>query len=455
MFTHLHVHSEYSLLDGLTKLDNLLDRAKELGMTSIALTDHGAMYGAFQFYLKARDRGIKPIIGIEAYKAKNSRLEKTESDRERYHLLLLAKNFTGYQNLLKLTTAANLEGYYYKPRVDFEILEKYSEGLIATTTCLNGEIPSLLADENYKEAEEKLKKYIEIFKDNFYVEIQRVPGFDLQEKVNKDLIELARKYALPLVATNDVHYLKKDDAYAHEILLCIQTLHTIYEANRPISMIDTPEFYLKSEDEMKDLFRDLPEAIENTQKIADLCNIEIPYGKIITPFFPTPENVTPEEFLYKLIYERFPNKFKELTPEIKERIEFEFNVIKSKGYVTYYLVVQDFINWAKDNGIAVGPGRGSGAGSLIAYILNITAINPLDYNLPFERFLNPDRPSPPDFDVDFADTRRDEVLAYVTKKYGNEKVAQIITFGRMEARLAVRDVARALGMSYSQGDRLA
>lgn len=454
-FTHLHVHSEYSLLDGLAKLDNLLDRAKELGMTSIALTDHGAMYGIFQFYMKAKEKGIKPIMGVEAYKAKGSRLDKNESDKERYHLLLLAKNYTGYKNLLKLVTKANLEGFYYKPRVDFELLEQYSEGIIATTTCLNGEIPSLLANDQFEEAEEMLKKYIAIFKDNFYVELQRIPGVDILDKVNKDLIKLARKYGLPLIATNDVHYLLKEDAYAHEVLLCIQTLHTIYEADRPMTMLDTPEFYLKSEEEMKDLFRDLPEAIENTQKIADMCDIEIPHGKIITPIFDTPPGITAEQFLHDLIYQRFPNKFNELTPDIKERIEYEFDIIKNKGYITYFLVVQDFINWAKEHGIAVGPGRGSGAGSLVAYILNITAINPLDYNLPFERFLNPDRPSPPDFDVDFADTRRDEVLAYVTQKYGSEKVAQIITFGRMEARLAVRDVARALGMSYSQGDRLA
>jgi DNA polymerase-3 subunit alpha len=454
-FTHLHVHSEYSLLDGLAKLDNLLDRAKELGMTSIALTDHGAMYGAFQFYMKAKERGIKPIIGVEAYKSKGSRNDKSEQDRDRHHQLLLAKNYTGYKNLLKLVTKANLEGFYYKPRVDFELLEQYSEGVIATTTCLNGEIPSLLANDQFQEAEEILKKYISIFKDNFYVELQRIPGVDILEKVNKDLIKLARKYGLSLIATNDVHYLLKEDAYAHEVLLCIQTLHTIYEADRPMTMLDTPEFYLKSEAEMRDLFRDIPEAIDNTQKIADMCEIEIPHGKIITPIFDTPAGVTAEEFLHNLIYERFPVKFKELTPEIKERIEYEFEIIKKKGYITYFLVVQDFINWAKQHGIAVGPGRGSGAGSLVAYILNITAINPLDYNLPFERFLNPDRPSPPDFDVDFADTRRDEVLAYVTEKYGSEKVAQIITFGRMEARLAVRDVARALGLSYSQGDRLA
>jgi DNA polymerase-3 subunit alpha len=457
MFTHLHVHSEYSLLDGLAKLDKLLDRAQELGMKSIALTDHGAMYGIFQFYIKAKARGIKPIIGVEAYKAKNSRFDKgeNEDDRSRNHILLLAKNFQGYQNLLKLVTESNLDGFYYKPRVDIEILEKYSEGIIATTGCLNGEVPSLIAKDELKLAEEKLQKYLSIYKENFYIEMQRFSGVDVLEKVNKELLKFSKKYGIPLVATNDVHYLTRDDAYAHEILLCIQTMHNIYETNRPLSMIDTPEFYLKSEEEMRELFRDLPEAIDNTQKIVDLCNVEIPHGKIIIPLFEVPKEYTTEEYLRHLVYERLPLRNLEPTPEIKDRIEMEIGIIRDKGYLTYFLVVQDFINWAKGQGIAVGPGRGSGAGSLVAYALQITDINPLSYNLPFERFLNPGRPSPPDFDVDFADTRREEVLKYVTEKYGEDHVAQIITFGRMEARLAVRDVARALGMSYAVGDRIA
>jgi DNA polymerase-3 subunit alpha len=457
MFTHLHVHSEYSLLDGLAKLDKLLDRAQELGMTSLALTDHGAMYGIFQFYVKAKARGIKPILGVEAYKAKNSRFDKgeNEDDRSRNHILLLAKNLAGYQNLLKLVTEANLDGFYYKPRVDFEILEKYSEGIIATTGCLNGEVPSLIAKDELKLAEEKLQKYLSIYKENFYIEIQRFPGVDVLEKVNKHLLHFSKKYGIPLVATNDVHYLQRDDAYAHEVLLCIQTMHNIYETNRPLSMIDTPEFYLKSEEEMRELFRDLPEAIDNTQKIVDMCNVEIPHGKIIIPLFEVPKEYSTEDYLRKLVYDRLPLRNLQPTPEIKDRIEMEIGIIRDKGYLTYFLVVQDFINWAKSQGIAVGPGRGSGAGSLVAYALQITDINPLSYNLPFERFLNPGRPSPPDFDVDFADTRREEVLKYVTEKYGEDHVAQIITFGRMEARLAVRDVARALGMSYAVGDRIA
>lgn len=458
MFTHLHVHSEYSLLDGMIKIDQLISAVKSLGMNAVALTDHGAMYGAFEFYIKAKDAGIKPIIGVEIYKAKNSRFDKQPAiERDQYHLVLLAKNFIGYKNLMKIVTIANLEGFYYKPRIDFSVLEKYSQGLIALSGCLQGEIASLLKEDQLEEAEKVLKKYLEIFGKDFYLEIQRHLKPEILASINEKLLFLSRKYGVPIVATNDVHYLTSEDAYAQEILLCIQTQHSIFEKNRPLSMIDSPDYYLKTPNEMKGLFIDLPEAIENTEKIASECNVEIPYGKWILPNFPINEGISPEIYLKQQVEKNLPFRFSssEISPALKKRIEYELEVINKKGYATYFLIVSDFVNWAKNHGIAVGPGRGSVAGSLVAYILRITDINPLDYNLPFERFLNPERPTPPDIDVDFADVRRDEVLDYVTKKYGKEKVAQIITFGRMEARMAVRDVARALGMSYSFGDRIA
>lgn len=452
-FTHLHVHSEYSLLDGLAKIDDLVAKAKRNKMDAIALTDHGAMYGIFRFFLAAKKAGIKPIIGIEAYKAAGSISEKDENSRERFHLTLLAKDLEGYRNLMKLTSKAHLDGYYYKPRVDFDLLKKHSKGVIALSGCLNGEIPSALKNGQKKKAEKLLKKYLDIFKDDFYLEIQRIPGIDILDTVNNELLALSKKYDVEVVATNDVHYLRKKDAYAHDVLLCIQTGHTIYEDDRPLSMIDTPEFYLKTEKEMRGLFLDLPEAIENTQKVADKCNVEIPYGEWILPLYPIPKGETAEEHLEKMVQEKAKERI-ENTKFEQDRLKYELDIICSKGYATYFLIVQDFINWAKDNEIGVGPGRGSVAGSLVAYVLSITDINPLEYDVPFERFLNPERPTPPDIDVDFADIHRDKVLEYVTNKYGKEKVAQIITFGRMEAKMVVRDVARAMGMSYSQGDRI-
>lgn len=455
-FVHLHNHTEYSLLDGMSRMDDSLQKAKELGMPALAVTDHGALYGAFKFFLKAKEYGIKPILGVEAYKAKNSRFDKQPNiNRDQNHLLLLAKNLKGYQNLMKLVTKAHLEGYYYKPRIDFELLEKYNEGLIATTGCLKGEVTQLILENQPSEAERILKKYMEIFDKDFYIEIQRHPRILDLEKANEQLIKLSRKHAVPLVATNDVHYLDKSDAYAQEILLCIQTQRTILEGNRPLSMFETPDFYFKTASEMKGQFLDLPEAIENTVKIADECNVEIPYGKWILPHFETPKGLKASEYLKKLVQERILKLSNHRDKEVQDRTKYELDIITSKGYSTYFLIVQDFVNWAKNNHIMVGPGRGSVAGSLVAYILGITDIDPLEYNVPFERFLNPERPTPPDIDIDFADIRRDDVLHYVRKKYGEDKVAQIITFGTMEARLVVRDVARALGWSYSQADRLA
>ena len=455
-FVHLHLHTEYSLLDGMARIDQVFARAKELGMPALAITDHGALYGAFKFFLKGKQAGIKPIIGVEVYKAKKSRFDKQpQAERDQYHLVLLAKNLTGYKNLLKLVSLAHLEGFYYKPRIDFELLEKHHEGLIVLSGCLSSEISVALLNNQQTEVENLVRKYLEIFDKDFYLELQRYPKLEKNEIVNRKLIELSKKFGLPLVATNDVHYLDKDDAYAQEILLCIQAQRVIFEKNRPLSMIGNPEYYFKSPAEMKGLFLDLPQAIDNTLKIAQECNLEIPYGQWVLPKFETPNNEKPEEYLKTLIKKRIGRVAQFDQEMIKKRIDYELSVIIKKGYATYFLIVADFVNWAKDNGIGVGPGRGSVAGSLVAYILGITDINPLDYNLPFERFLNPERPTPPDIDIDFADTRRDEVLNYVSKKYGENHVAQIITFGTMEARLAVRDVARALGLTYSQGDRIA
>ncbi len=455
-FVHLHVHTGYSLLDGMCRIEDLISKAIEYKMPAVAITDHGALYGAFKFYSKATDAGIKPIIGIEAYKAKNSRHDKEVGvDRDQFHITLLCKNLTGYKNLLKMVTEANLNGFYYKPRIDFELLESYHEGLIALSGCMNGEILSLLKDNQTTEAERILKKYQSLFGDDYYLEIQRHPKSPELDRVNDELIKLSRKFDVPLVATNDVHYLNEEDAYAQEILLCIQTQRTIVEKNRPLSMYEIPDYYFKSPSEMKGLFIDLPEAIENTVKIAEQCNLEIPYGKWILPKFDTPENMPVEEYIKDVVDEKKVRVAKYDKKMVDDRLKYELDIITKKGYATYFLIVADFVNWAKDHGVAVGPGRGSVAGSLVAYVMRITDINPLDYALPFERFLNPDRPTPPDIDIDFADIHRDEVLKYVTKKYGEKRVAQIITFGTMEARLAVRDVARALGMSYSQGDRIA
>ncbi|MBI5452648.1 DNA polymerase III subunit alpha [Candidatus Gottesmanbacteria bacterium] len=456
-FVHLHTHTEYSLLDGLSKISDLLNRTKQLGMDALAITDHGAMHGAVKFFIKAKEGGVKPIIGVEAYQAARSRFDKQAGiDSDQYHLVLLAENNTGYQNLMKLVTHAHLEGYYYKPRIDMQVLRDHSEGLIGLSACLNGEIPHLLRTDQNEQAERRTREFMEIFKDGkFFLELQQHPKISEQEKVNEKIVALSRKLGLPLVATNDIHYLNPEDAEAQEILLCVQTQHTILESRRPLSMISSPDFYMRSQEEMKGLFIQYPEAIENTVKIAQMCNVEIELGKWILPEFDVPEGETPNSYLKKLAKERLKERFSSVTAELEKRIEYELDIISKKGYSTYFLIVSDFVNWAKQKGIAVGPGRGSAAGSLVAYSMGITDLDPIFHGLPFERFLNPDRPSPPDIDLDFADDRRDEVIAYVTEKYGNDKVAQIITFGTMEARQAVRDVGRALGMPYAQPDRIA
>ena len=344
-FTHLHVHTEYSLLDGMCRVGEVLQKAKDLGMTSLAITDHGALYGAFKFYIKARDLGIKPIIGVEAYKAKGSRLEKDSvGEKDHYHLVLLAKDFIGYRNLMKMVSAAHLEGMHYKPRVDFELLEKYHEGIIALSGCMDGEISKLIQEEQHTEAEKILQKYVSIFKDDFYLELQRHPNVPQLDNINVELVKLSRKFGVPIVATNDVHYMSEADAYAHEVLLCIQTQRTIFEKNRPLSMIDVPDYYFKTEDEMRVAFSDLPEAIENTNVIANKCNLEIPYGKWVLPKFETPNNIPPEEYLRQLTYE-MKGRVTDFTPEeVMKRLEYELHIIITKGYATYFLIVQDLSN---------------------------------------------------------------------------------------------------------------
>lgn len=456
-FVHLHTHSEYSLLDGLGKLPDLIHKAKEYGMDSLAVTDHGAMYGSFKFYMKAKAAGIKPIIGVETYVARRSRHDKeAKVDSDPYHLVLLAKNDVGYRNLMKLVTKAHLEGFYYKPRCDWELLMQYHEGVIATSACVQGQVCSLLREGNDQQAERVASQYAELFgPGNYYIEIQRHPALPFIEAINQKLIALAKKLGLPLLATNDIHYVNAEDAYAQDILLCVQTGKTVLDADRKLKMIDCPDFYMRSTEEMKSLFLDVPSSIDNSVRIAEQCNLELPVGKWILPSFPLPDGFTPETYLEYIIRERIPKKYKMFNETMEKRLRYELDIINKKGYTNYFLIVQDFVNWAKNNKIAVGPGRGSAAGSMVTFILNITGVDPLYFNLPFERFLNPYRPSAPDIDLDFADDRREEVIKYVTERYGEDKVASIITFGTMEAKGAIRDGGRALGMSYSQTDRLA
>lgn len=454
-FTHLHVHSHYSLLDGLAKIDELVARAKELNFEAMALTDHGAMYGIPEFYKKMKEAGLKPILGVEVYLAPESRFQKrAKIDDKRYHLTLLAKNYQGYQNLLKLVTKAHLEGFYYKPRVDKELLKECREGIIALSGCLTGEIPRLILANQKQEAEKKLKEYEEIFGEDFYLEINYHPNIEESKIVKKVLIELSKKYHIPAVATYDVHYLNPDDAEVHDILLAVQTGNKVFEEDRLTLRGD--DFSLCSQERMIELFSDFPEALENTQKIVEKCNVELELGKTLLPYFEVPLGETPESYLEKLCQEGLKKRYgNSIKPEILERLNYELSIINKTGFTTYFLIVWDFVNWAKNNGIVVGPGRGSAAGSLVSYLLNITDVDPLKYELLFERFLNPERIQMPDIDLDFTDTRRDEVIDYLRKKYGEDRVAQIITFGTMAARAAVRDAGRALGLSYSFCDTIA
>ncbi|MBU1178052.1 DNA polymerase III subunit alpha [Patescibacteria group bacterium] len=464
MFVHLHVHSHYSLLDGLAKIDELLNKTKEQGLKSLALTDHGTMYGTIEFYQKAKELGIKPIIGVEAYIARHGHTQKRPKlDISPYHIVLLAKNEIGYRNLLKLTTKAHLEGFYYKPRVDFKLLEKHNEGLIALSACLQGEIPVAILSGQLSKAQEAIKRYQNIFgRENFYLEIQNHPNISKQKTANEAIANLAQKTNTPLVATNDTHYLNADDDKVHDVLMCIQTQRTVTDENR-LSMIGT-DFSLRDPQDMITSFQDFPQATENTLKIAEQCNLEIKLGESKLPLFPVPGKGTTDDYLRGLCFKGLDRRYKIKDPanplskeekEINERLNYELSVIAKTNFSSYFLIVQDLVNWAKGEGIVVGPGRGSAGGSLVSYLLNITDVDPIKYNLLFERFLNPERISMPDIDLDFADVRRDEVIEYAKNKYGKNKVAQIITFGTMAARAAVRDCGRALGFPYDYCDKIA
>ena len=455
-FTHLHVHTHYSLLDGLPKIDQLLDYVKELKMDSVAITDHGVMYGAVEFYKKAKAKKIKPIIGCEVYTAFEKLTDKRPGvDNTRNHLILLAKNQQGYKNLVKLVSIAHLDGYYYKPRIDDEVLEKYAEGLVCLSACIQGKIPRLLLANKTDEAEALAKKYESWFgKGSFYLELQYHANIPEQITANKRLIELSKKTGIPLVCTNDIHYLRKEDAEAQDILMLINTGADINDPER-LSMTND-DFSMKSPDQMAEEFKEFPEALENSQKIADMCNVEIELGKTKLPVFPLPAGKTAEEFLEELCWKGIETRYgKNPDPKVIERLKYELSVIEKTGFAGYFLIVQDFVNWAKTNRIIVGPGRGSAGGSIVAYLTKITNVDPLKHNLLFERFLNPERISMPDIDMDFADRRRDEVIKYVAEKYGQDHVAQIITFGTMAARAVVRDVGRALQYTYSYCDALA
>lgn len=459
-FIHLHVHSHYSLLDGLAKIDHLLDFAEEMKMPALGLTDHGTMYGAIEFYKKAKERNIKPIVGVEFYLAPNGMHNKRpEIDRSQYHLICLAKNFQGYQNLIKLTTKAWLEGFYYKPRIDKDLLKKYSEGLICLTACIKGEIPSLIVSQNFEKAEKTILEYQEIFgKENFFLEIQDHPNIPNQKAVNQTFIEIGEKFKIPLVATNDVHYLKKEDDLAQDILLCIQTKKKKEDKNR-LCMLGE-DFSFRSPKQMIESFKDVSSAIENSEKISQMCNLEIPLGQTIFPCFETPRGKNSDEYLKDLAYQGLEKRYSSLEKnpqkdKILQRLKFELEIIKKTGFASYFLIVNDFVNWAKKNGILVGPGRGSAAGSLVSYLLNITNVDPLKFDLLFERFLNPDRISLPDIDLDFSDKKREKVIEYIENKYGKDHVAQIATFGTMAARVAIRDVARVQDFPLSYADQLA
>ncbi len=454
-FVHLHVHTEYSLLDGACRLKDLVKAARDYHMPALAITDHGNMFGAIDFYRAAMARGVKPIIGCEVYVAPQSRFEKSlkPGKETSYHLVLLAKDETGYKNLLKLASVAYLEGFYYKPRVDKEILAKYHEGLIALSGCLKGEIPILVLDNKIEEAKRVALEYKGIFgQENFFLELHD-HGIEEQKRVNTKLISMGRELGIGLVATNDCHYIRKQDANAHDILLSIQTATTIDDPNR--LKFSTEEFYLKSPEEMRELFHHIPEAIENTIRIAERCNLELKFGETLLPHYRPPEGYTLDDYLAELCHKGLKVRYPQVTPEIEERLEHELKIIRDTGYASYFLIVWDFIQIAKSKGIAVGPGRGSAPGSLVAFSLGITSLDPLKHDLLFERFLNPERITMPDIDIDFADDRRDEVISYVIKKYGKENVAQIATFGTMKARAVVRDVGRSLKFSYSEVDRIA
>lgn len=471
-FVHLHNHTHYSLLDGLQKVPQMLDRVVELGQKAVAITDHGTMSGAIEFYKLCREKGLKPIVGMETYVAPRKHTDKSSAeDRTPYHLTLLAKNFQGYKNLMKLSTQACLEGFYYKPRVDHELLEKYSDGLVVLSGCLGGELGTFISNDEMSRALETAQWYKQVFgKENYYLEMQPHIDWDRQKKLNSGLVKIAKELDLDLVVTGDCHYSTEADHYSHDILLCVQTGSNINDQNRMKLEMDLS---LQSGEYFMERFKDMPEVVENTVKIAEMCTLELELGKILIPRFPNiPDGETEKKYLRKLVYQGAANRYTDtpkedldkiteakirskLSVKIRERIEYELKVIGEMGYEGYMLIVADLINWSKNRGIVCGPGRGSAAGSIIAYCTNITELDPLKYDLLFERFLNPDRISMPDIDMDYADDRREEVIAYATEKYGQDRVAQIITFGIMAARNAVRDTGRVLGMPYGEVDTIA
>lgn len=454
-FTHLHVHTEYSLLDGASKIKELVKHTKELGMDSIAITDHGVMYGVIDFYRAARAEGIKPILGCEVYVAPGSRFDKEigKGEERYYHLVLLAENETGYQNLTKIVSRGFTEGYYYKPRVDREVLETYHEGIIALSACLAGEVATKLTQGFYEEAKQAALEHEAIFgKGNYFLELQD-HGIADQQTVNQGLLRISKETGIELVATNDIHYVYEEDAEAHDILLCIQTGKKVADDNR--MRYDGGQYYLKSQEEMESLFPYAKQAIENTGKIASRCNVEIVFGEQKVPKYEVPEGFTSYTYLKKLCEEGLAKRYDPITDDLRQRLDYELETIKNMGYVDYFLIVWDFIKYGKDHGIAVGPGRGSAAGSIVSYCLEITNIDPIRFSLLFERFLNPERVSMPDIDVDFCYERRQEVIDYVVRKYGKEKVVQIVTFGTMAARMVLRDVGRVLDMPYAAVDRIA
>lgn len=453
-FVHLHVHTEYSLLDGASPMIRLLDRCGALGMDSVAITDHGVLYGVVDFYKAARDRGIHPVIGCEVYVAPRKMGDKeAHTDKDYAHLLLLAENQMGYRNLMQLSSIGFTEGYYYKPRIDYDTLAAHAQGLICTSACLSGDIPRLILRDRYAEAVSLALRLKGIFgTDRFYLELQD-HGLEGQHRVNEALARIGEEHGIPLVVTNDVHYIEREDAYAQDVLICIQTGKTVEDSDR--IRFDTREFYLKSPEEMTELFPEYPKALQNTVDIARRCQVDFDFSTLHLPEFEVPAPHTSAEYLRQLCTDGLHRKYLAVTPEVKERIDFELNTIGQMGFIDYFLIVWDFIKYARDNGIMVGPGRGSAAGSLVAYALDITQIDPLKYGLLFERFLNPERISMPDIDIDFCFERRQEVIDYVIQRYGSNRVAQIITFGTMAARAAIRDVGRALNLPYGDVDRIA
>lgn len=453
-FIHLHNHSEYSLLDGACRVKSLVARAVELGMPAVAITDHGVLYGVIDFYREAQKQGIKPIIGCEVYVANRSRLDKeARVDDNQYHLILLCKNETGYKNLVKLVSRAYIEGFYYKPRVDHELLEQYHEGLIALSACVAGEIPQLILAGQLEAARETALWYRQLFgAGNYYLEIQD-HGMKEEKTVCRELARISQETGIPLVATNDLHYLRQEDAPVHDVLLCIQTGKTVQDEDR--MRFPSNEFYMKSETEMRELFADYPQALDNSLLIAGQCNLDFRFGEFHLPYFEIPPGYDPETYLDELAWKQFALRYPQPEEGIVERFKYELQMIKQMGFAEYFLIVQDLVDWARQHQVPVGPGRGSAAGSLVSYVLGITNIDPIKYDLLFERFLNPERVSMPDIDIDFCFEKRDQVINYIVERYGAERVAQIITFGTMAARAAVRDVGRALNISYGEVDKIA